>query len=434
MGDQIEELLSFNEDKVPKSMYDELNAAFDESTGEYNEDKLNEFYKKNKSTLETLKGYNEFDWSFGKPLKERLEGANYEQFDPNYIEGLALKLHSTPEEVASALSEIKAKKDAAKEKQKLADEYKREAEARYARQKAVDEYQYPYFGMDLDNPVNKGLNWVADQLISDKTKRAVVEDPNDAGRIAGNIAVDIGGTAVDLMPGVGGYVIGPALRTGRNIAEGDKAGSIIKDAAFDFGGNAALAKGLKGIPGIGDLGPLRKVEEKIPLNEWAAKAKTAKTPVKNVVLELPPADPKEIGKWIEKQPAELRKEFYKVVEENPSNVREALIKKIDELGDIANKDTYKQMVAEQWVKENPWKARIGTRAEPTIVGIERTVTEHGTRTPTEYKTGSPKKIKTYDDAISFIIDNTKKQWEAGFVPTPDQGIVYEAYKKWESER
>ncbi|MCQ2087775.1 MAG: hypothetical protein MJZ37_06920 [Bacilli bacterium] len=433
MGDQIEQLLQMNEGNVPQSLYDELNAAFDEKTGDYNLTKLNAFLKKNDALLQTLKGYNEFDWNVDKPLKERLAGTNYTQRDPNYIEGLSLRYNATPEEIISTLDALQADKEAAKEKQKIADEYKREAEARYARQKAVDDYQHSYLGMDLDNPLNKGLNWLADAIISDKTKRAVVEDPNASGRIAGNVATDIIGTGLDFAPGYG-YLLAPVVRTGRNIAEGDKASDVVKEAAADVIGSLALDKGVKGLPVARDLGPLHKVEEKIPLNEWAAKAKTAKTPVKNVALELPPADPKEIGKWIEKQPAELRKEYYKVIEENPSNVREALIKKIDELGDIANKDTYKQMIAEQWVKENPVKAKTGIVAEQGTLGTERILAVKPFQTETEYKTSNHKKIKTYDDAIGFIIDSNKRQWEAGFKPRDMSGIVGDAYRKWESER
>lgn len=433
MGDQIEQLLQMNEGNIPQSLYDELNAAFDEKTGDYNLTKLNAFLKKNDALLQTLKGYNEFDWNVDKPLKERLAGTNYTQRDPNYIEGLSLRYNATPEEIISTLDALQAEKEAAAEKQKLAEEYKHEAEAKYARQKAVDDYQHSYLGMDLDNPINKGLNWLADAIISDKTKRAVVEDPNDAGRIAGNAAVDVISTGLDFAPGYG-YVFAPLVRTGRNIAEGDKVSDIVKEAGADIIGSVALGQGLKGLPVARDLGPLHKVEEKIPLNEWAAKAKTAKTPVKNVVLELPPADPKEIGKWIEKQPAELRKEFYKVVEENPSNVREALIKKIDELGDIANKDTYKQMVAEQWVKENPVKAKTGIVAEQGVLGTERTLAVQPFKSETNYRTSNPKKIKTHDDAISFIIDSNRRQWEAGFKPRDMSGIVGEAYRKWESER
>lgn len=438
MGDQIEQLLKMNEENIPQSIYDELNAAFDEKTGDYNSVKLNAFLKKNDSFLQTLKGYNDFEWNIDKPLKERLVGTTYTQRDPNYIEGLSLRYNVTPEEIISTLDALQAEKEIAEAKQKLADEYKREAEAKFARQKAVDDYQHSYLGMDLDNPINRGMNWLADAIISDKTKRAVVEDPNDIGRIAGNAAADIVGTGLDFAPGYG-YVFAPAVRTGRNIleydSEKDKVSDIVKEAAADLIGSVALGRGLKGLPVARDLGPLHKVEEKIPLNEWATKSKTAKTPVKNTVLELPPTDPKEIGKWIEKQPAELRKEFYKVVEENPSNDREALIKKIYELGEIAKKDTYKQMVAEQWVKENPIKAKTGTVAEQGVLGIERNLAVKPFQAETEYKTSNPKKIKTYDDALDFIIETYKRQWEADIKPRQIDGdIMYEAYKKWESER
>lgn len=374
-----------------------------------------------------------------KTTKERVKEAfgNDIPSDNWLSEMHAKELSDIPiEDVRAAIAEIGKEKEAADEKQKIADEYKREAEARYARQKAVDDYQHSYLGMDLDNPVNIGLNKLADFIISDKTKRAVVEDPNDAGRIAGNIAVDIGGTAADFIPGVGGYVIGPTLRTGRNIAEGDKASDIVREAALDYGGNIALSQGLKGIPGIGDFGPLRKIEDKT-IGKWKEVAENLEKDVDfdNVFTVPSFASKGEFFKWAEKLPPETRKEVQKIVASSSEadvrkNLQGYVKKNVEENIRLSeNMPYYKKYAA-----EHPVQTFVGKTIEPVTVGAERTAAEHGTRTPTEYKTSSPKKIKTFDDAIGFIIDSNKRQWEAGFKPRDMSGIVGEAYKKWESER
>lgn len=384
-------------------------------------------------------GWEEIDWADGEPLKARMakDGVNPDLIgNANYLEGLARKYGSTPAEVSKAFAEISKEKAAADEKQKIADEYKREAEARYARQKAVDDYQHSYLGMDLDNPLNIGLNKLADFIISDKTKRAVVEDPNDAGRIAGNIAVDIGGTAADFVPGVGGYVIGPTIRTGRNIAEGDKASDIVREAALDYGGNIALSQGLKGIPGIGDFGPLRKIEDKT-IGKWKEVAENLEKDVDfDNVFTVPSFESKgEFFKWAEKLPSATRKDVQKIIASSSEadvrkNLQGYVKKNVEENIRLSeNMPYYKKYAA-----EHPVQTFVGKTIEPVTVGAERTAAERGTRTPTEYKTSSPKKIKTYDDAIGFIIDSNKRQWEAGFKPRDMSGIVGEAYKKWESER
>lgn len=238
--DKIIAVLRANQDKAPDELVNDFqNLPVNPQTNEYDKDASAAFIKKWAPYIqENFENWEEIDYSANEPLKNRMakDGVNPDLIgNENYLAGLARKYGSTPEEVSKAFTEIGKEKAAADEKQKIADEYKREAEARYARQKAVDDYQHSYLGMDLDNPLNIGLNKLGDFIISDKTKRAVVEDPNDAGRIAGNIAVDIGGTAADFIPGVGGYVIGPTIRTGRNIAEGDKASDIVREAALDYG-------------------------------------------------------------------------------------------------------------------------------------------------------------------------------------------------------
>ena len=432
-NEQIDKLQTFIENNlyadVPNEVYNQMMA--DAETLD-----MAEFNKKWDKTLRD----NSRGWKAERvdtnPLSQRVTETFKDDYNPsdNWIEE---NFPGIPVETVKAeLAKIQAANITAKEKQKIADEYKREAEARYARQKAVDDYQHSYLGMDLDNPLNIGLNKLADFIISDKTKRAVVEDPNDAGRIAGNIAVDIGGTAADFIPGVGGYVIGPTIRTGRNIAEGDKASDIVREAALDYGGNIALSQGLKGIPGIGDFGPLRKIEDKT-IGKWKEVAENLEKDVDfDNVFTVPSFESKgEFFKWAEKLPPETRKEVQKIVASSSEadvrkNLQGYVKKNVEENIRLSeNMPYYKKYAA-----EHPVQTFVGKTVEPVTVGAERTAAEHGTRTPTEYKTSSPKKIKDYSTALDYIIENNKRQWEAGFKPRDMSGIVGEAYKKWESER
>lgn len=237
--EQIDKLQTFIENNlyadVPNEVYNQMMA--DAETLD-----MAEFNKKWDKTLRD----NSHGWKAERvdtnPLSQRVTETFKDDYNPsdNWIEenfpGIPV------ETIRAELAKIQAANSTAKEKQKIADEYKREAESKYARQKAVDDYQHSYLGMDLDNPINKGMNWLADLVISDKTKKAVVEDPNATGRALANVGVDVVGTGADFLPGIGGIVVGPALRTGRDIAEGDKATDALKRGGVDIGLNFAFAK------------------------------------------------------------------------------------------------------------------------------------------------------------------------------------------------
>lgn len=438
--DKIIAVLRANQDKAPDELVNDFqNLPVNPQTNEYDRDASAAFIKKWAPYIqENFENWEEIDYSANEPLKNRMakDGVNTDLIgNANYLAGLARKYGSTPEEVSNAFGEILKDKQAADEKQKIADEYKREAELKYNRQKAVDEYEHSYLGMDKDNPLNIGLNKLADFLISDKTKKAVIEDPDNTARALGNVAVDIGGTVADFAPGIGGVVIGPAVRTARNIAEGDDALTVLSDAGTDVVGNWALAHGLKGLPGIGDFGPLRKIEEKIPTNEWAAQAERAASAGKKVA-DLPKFKTySEAQEWIMKQPKEHRDMYQKALDESFGGVKKANLEDVQKaLTEERKRQNRLSSRAEEWVKEHPVKAGAGKAVTRGTIGAERTAARAKTETATEYKVNNPKKIKTYDDAIGFIIDSNKRQWEAGFKPRDMSGIVGEAYKKWESER
>lgn len=409
--------------------------------GPYSQDLFNElmgtndvaaFVKKHEKELRTFPGYFEVEGVAKDPFTKVAEMiSGYDNLPENYIADKAMQAGLSTEEFKAILDKINSMGITYAEKQKLANQYVTDLQSSADKQKAVDEYQHSYLGMDVDNPFNRTLNWLADVIISDATKKRIVEDPNNTAGIVGNAVVDIAGTGADFLPGVGGVVVGPALRLGRDVANADKSAlDIAKDAAFDVSGNVILDKGMKGIPHIGDWGPARKIIDAIPTGEWAKKAKTAKAPIKNTWLELPPVNEKELLSWVEKQPKELRETYYAIMENNPTGAREAIVKKIDELSNAADLDTYKQHLAESWVNSNKVKAGLGSGVERIIIGGEKTGARKKTETDIDYSKKAPTKTKqmTYDETIKWIIDNNEKQWEAGFAP--NAGIELEAYNIW----
>ena len=378
-----------------------------------------------------------------RPLNERVSEAFKDDLNPsdNWIEE---NFPDVPvESVKAELAKLQNANKVSKEEEQKAKEYQKERQLLADRQKAVDNYQHSYFGMDKDNLLNIGLNKLADLVISDDTKRAIVEDPNNTSRIVGNAAVDIGGTALDFTPGAGkaakavSYLAGPTLRTGRDVAEGKSWTDIAKNAAIDFGGNVVLGEGMKGIPGLSDMKTLRNVEEKIPTNDWAVQAARA-----NKYTERAAEIPKfknyaEAQEWIMKQPKSDRAIYQKALDESYGGVGNAKLEDVQKtLIDRNKQEMRKSARAKEWVKEHPVKAGVGTGVSAGTIGIERSATKKLKSTPPKYtKPSEVKDVKTHDDALNYIIENTKSQWEAGFKPNPVKGdIIYEAYKKWESER
>lgn len=447
MGDQIEELLEINKDIVPQPVYDELNAAYDEKTGDYNSAKLNAFLKNNDSFFQTLKGYNEFDWNFDKPLKERLTNAHYAQRDPNYIEGLSLRYNATPEEIISTLDELQAEKKEENEKQKIANEYKREAETRFERQKAVDNYKYPYLGLDDDNPINRFLNGVADILISDDTRKAIIDDPNNNAGILGNAATDIVGTGADIIPGYGA-LIGTGLRTARDIVNDKDWSDIVRRGLVDaaIAGGPSLWGKLKGVKRdvdavenassiLDNLAPeaktasdyIKKGKEYDKLFEVNAKKTGLNAMNDDVMRETFANMSKEDFALYKAQLKKKNPKMYDVIkdikyENRADGVLDAYNKKAAEGASFADNEL---MQAEQYKKQNPKKYA----AYKVAKGIENKVSGPATKISL-HEAGEQKKPRYTKDVINYIIDTTAKQWEAGFIPTPKQGIVYEAYKKW----
>lgn len=306
--------------------------------------------------------------------------------------------------------------------------------AEQQRQKDVNEYQHSYLGMDTKNPVNKALNTVADFIISDDTRRAIAEDPENTARITGNAVVDIGGTAADFIPGLGGVVVGPTMRTARNIAEGHDPSSILKDAALDYGANLILSKGVKGVDGIHDLGPVHAIEDRFTkLKSWEEQADRAaqKRPATFKNWETPKTRSK-ATEQINNLPADKKEPLKATLEQTPGRADkikwEDTLKKIKEADAAADRNI---RTARKWAKEHPVKAATGAFAGKSIQGAEKT-TIHKTL---ESKLPKKEYAEGYDKALDSVIANNKRQWQAGFRPKAIDGdIRYEAWKKWIKEK
>ena len=227
-----------------------------------------------------------------------------------------------------------------------------------AREEAVNE-DYSYLGMDKDNPINKGLNWLADKIISEDTKKAIIEDPSNTSRIAGNAAVDIVGNAADFMPGVGGYVVGPAIRAGRDIAEGKDASTIATNAGKDLAVNAVVGAGLKGIGGIADDVPFfkgiaRKLKDRV--GKWEDIIEKSEKDIPNATPPHPTKTKTEMQNFVDDLPAHERSAYDDVLKDGNWKKKEAVEaaheKAKSEIGKLRNE----RKEAQRLVNSNKGKA------------------------------------------------------------------------------
>lgn len=405
--------------------------------GPYSDDLFNElmstddvegFINRHRKELQSFPGYAEIEKPKEKTPKEKVKEAftSYDDNDPYYVEEKAQLLNLKPDEVNSLLAELAAE-------QKAAEEYEKQQQLLYDRQQAVNNYQHPYFGMDVDNPANKALNWLADRIISNDTKKAIIEDPSNTARIVGNAATDIGGTAADFMPGIGGIVVGPAIRTARDVAEDKELGDIITERGMDLGANLVLNEGLKGIPGVRDFGPLRKVEEKLPMNDWVVQAERAKAR-KAALPDLPKfKNMSEAQEWLMKQPKEQREAYQKALDDAfGQGWRKDLDKAREVLEETRKKENRQSQRAAEWKKEHPVKAGVGEAIPQATKGLEKTGFHKSKEALSgDQKIANPKKIKgDYDKALDYIINENKRFWAAGFKPNSKDDIIAKAYQKW----
>lgn len=395
-----------------------------------------EWFKSNSQTLELYPGYNKFAKQM-KPLDERFKS---EVGDKDWSKASKAFRRDIAETLGVDESELDKTFEELRRKQGLTDEYQREQQLKYDRQKVVDDYKHSYLGMSEKNPLNVGLNAIADFVISRDTRKAIAEDPNNSGRIAGNATVDILGKTADALPGVGGIVAGPALRVGRDIAEDKDWEDVAVNGLSDALSNAVLAQGLKGVPGVKDIGFLHKIEEKIPMGQWSQAARTELKEAPLVPTKF--KDRNAIVDWIKQQPKEYQGAYNQALVNTQGKSMRTVNKALQQTEkDLQKKyfdEAYLTLADKAWTKNHPVKSALGLGYDDAVRMIERGSLGKGQEAINDKREGkleNPAKIKgNYDKALDYIIRNTKKQWEAGFTPNKENGeLMYEAWKKWKLE-
>ena len=323
------------------------------------------------------------------------------------------------------------------EYQKQLAEKTKEAEGfdpdRARRKKLIDEYQHSYFGMDTSNPINKGLNFIADAVISPGTKQAIIED-EPTWKIGLRGASDIAAVGADAIPGIGGYVIGPTIRGANRLTNDDLEGAG-SDIALDYGGNVILGQGIRGLAGVQDLGPVQRLLSKIPFERWSEifrgvwGPKGPKMPNKtgnafDYINSLPPETREQIIDAATEELAKQTSSYDKKILNK--ELEEEIAKTVDADARQYVKDRAKANLNQDWSRANLGKALGGMTAEDAI----RTFEKGSARAGNKYlRSGSEDpKQKKYDTALDYIIKENERMWKAGF--RPHAGIELEAWKKW----
>lgn len=190
-----------------------------------NEMNLDDWEQKYRGRLRRLEGYADME----KPtvaLRHRVKGEfdNYVDNPEWYIKGKAAKLGVSVDDVKKALSELQKEKDY--------------FEARERRKKEVDEDFKWNFASDF-----------AKQRYIDTPEKSYWANPELSFEHIPDIADAFAGFAAgvaDLAPGIGGTLVGPAIRATRNVANGQKFGDVMTNFLADAGANA----GAEYLPGV----------------------------------------------------------------------------------------------------------------------------------------------------------------------------------------
>lgn len=329
-----------------------------------------------------------------------------------------------------------------KDKEKDIAEYDPEKERR---RQLVNEYKHDY---KLLPPAGDWLaNKLADLVISPATKEAIVEQKSTP-EIMTRGASDIVAAGLDAYPGAGlvgkgiSYLAGPTIRS-INRATSDKDFEFA-DYAKDYGTNAVLGEGIRGLAGIKDLGPIQKVLDKIPLNKWYEMVKAAAgSKIRKLTL---PKEGEEIGDFLNRIPMSERDLYLDIaakadvdaVEEaakkgvsydamkemEKAGTRRAVLNKQSEETLEGAKDLYKNAWNTNWLKGHPIKATVGG----TYGGGTQAVEEGIARKALEPEGNAKERKQKRDSALDYIIKENERMWKAGF--KPNGGIELQAWRKW----
>lgn len=307
--------------------------------------RLNEMYtdeweQKYRGWLRRLKGYADLE----KPtvaLRHRVMGEfdNYVDNPEWYIKGKAAKLGVSVEDVKKALSELQKEKEyfegRERRKKDVAEDFKWNFASDFAKQRYIDTPEKSY--------------WANPELSFERI-------PDIADAFAGFAA----GVA-DLAPGIGGTLVGPAIRAARNVANGQKFGDVMTNFITDAGANA----GVDYLPGM-ILSKVNKVAKKgstqvgqyTYLGSDIDKSKETLNAFNKVAnstdaTKLRNLDPTEISKFkaeIEALPdSPAKRDILNLINTRPSEAIDTFKKGLSDLG-VKNPDAVLKSVEDRGIK------------------------------------------------------------------------------------
>ena len=307
--------------------------------------RLNEMYtdeweQKYRGWLRRLKGYADLE----KPtvsLRQRVNGEfdNYVDNPEWYIKGKAAKLGVSVEDVKKALEELQKEKEyfegRERRKKEVAEDFKWNFASDFAKQRYIDTPEKSY--------------WANPELSFEHI-------PDIADAFAGFAA----GVA-DLAPGIGGTLVGPAIRAARNVANGQKFGDVMTNFIADAGTNA----GVDYLPGM-ILSKVNKVAKKgstqvgqyTYLGSDIDKSKETLNAFNKVAnntdaTKLRNLDPTEISKFkaeIEALPdSPAKRDILNLINTRPSEAIDTFKKGLSDLG-VKNPDAVLKSVEDRGIK------------------------------------------------------------------------------------
>lgn len=181
-----------------------------------NQMNLDEWEQKYRKELRKLEGYVDYEKS-NVPLRDRARG-EFDSYTDNpewYIAGKAAKLGTNVEDLKKTLIELQKEKEyfegRERRKKNVQNDFKWKFASDWAKQRYIDTPEKSY--------------WANPEL-------SVEHIPDIADAAVGNIA----GLADIFLPKGVGTVVGPVLRGGRNLAQGQSVG----DALTNFGADVAV--------------------------------------------------------------------------------------------------------------------------------------------------------------------------------------------------
>lgn len=239
-----------------KSDWAALAKQRNKDTGEVDQDLLNAFIKKHKTDFMHNQGGEIVDLNTGKSLIERMQADNVDFSDTSsvYDQNLARKYNVAD---PNTVREARAKLQQAKEYQEGRARRKKEIEnagffspwtlaSEYSKQRYIDNPDASMFGKEGNYFTFSPTNFFNDKPVFEGGILSS-EGQSDLR----DVLLGGAGAVGDAIPGIGGIVVGPAVRAGRDVyhkAVDDKYQKDWDDIAFDTGTDLIFNAGTDWLP------------------------------------------------------------------------------------------------------------------------------------------------------------------------------------------